>query len=93
VGGDSLGVPPGTFDRHGGVIGLGENPSMEKGYRPNCGRTESEAINVKEKAPPFYLLPSDDDIAGAPGPKKKERVQSEFEPIYGYPLFSFLYKL
>ena len=27
VGGDSLGVPPGTFDRHGGVIGLGGNPS------------------------------------------------------------------
>ena len=28
MGGNSLGVPPGTFDRHGGVIGLGGNPSI-----------------------------------------------------------------
>jgi len=30
VGGDSLGVPPGTFDRHGGVIGFGGNPSKTR---------------------------------------------------------------
>ena len=28
MGSNSLGVPPGTFDRHGGVIGLVGNPSI-----------------------------------------------------------------
>ena len=47
----------------------------------------------KSSPPPFHLPPSDDDIIGAPGPKKKERVRSEFELTHKYLLFSFLYKL
>ena len=26
---------------------------VEEGYCPNCGRTESEVTNIKERAPPF----------------------------------------
>ena len=48
-----------------------------------------QQIQRKEPPPP----PSDDDTAGAPGPKKKERVRSEFEPTHGHPPFPFLYKL
>ena len=48
---------------------------------------------IQRKEPPFHLPPSDDDTAGAPGPKKKERVRSEFEPTHGHPPFPFLYKL
>jgi len=67
---------------------------VEEGHRPNCGRTESEATNTKERAlpplpPPTYRRRHSRGPGAKEGRKKKERVRSEFEPTHGHPPFSF----
>ena len=54
-------------------------------WPPSRSTNESEPkarqqIQRKELSPPFHLPPTDDDIAGAPGPKKEERRKNEYGP-------------